>query len=331
MKRPKIGLVGYFGFGNIGDELFIRVHNQHLSEKYELEVVHDMLEDPYLSEKARASLDAFDAFLIGGGDLINPNAVSKLYWRQDYLSKPVFVHGIGCPNHKVKSSKSLSYYARFFAHDSIQHVCFRDVESKAYFDSCIGSKIASYVYPDPVFSLTLPEKEKTNSKIIGIVLRNHKSMSGSYEQLRSAVNEAKSLGYKVRIIVGATGKLGREDLDVSMRFADEGEDIVSSETIDDLINAISGCSFIFSMKFHVVVLGTLYGIPVAQLSSTQKNKNLFRYLQRPDLLCNYLDPELARKVPVVGAPIHSLLVKKLRRDSCFGYEKLIAAIDAVLM
>lgn len=52
MKKKKIGLVGYFGFGNFGDELFMDVHKQFLADDYELEVVHDLTEAPYFSQKS---------------------------------------------------------------------------------------------------------------------------------------------------------------------------------------------------------------------------------------------------------------------------------------
>ncbi|MCE3026008.1 polysaccharide pyruvyl transferase family protein [Salinicola sp. DM10] len=330
MRKPKIGLVGYFGWGNYGDELFMRVHNQFLSERYDLEVVHDSLDEPYFSTSAIEGLKDFDGFLIGGGDLVNPNAVSSLYWRNEYLEKPVFVHGIGCPNLKVKQSKALSFFHGFFSHPSVKHICLRDVESKQYFDSVINPAVETVTYPDSVFAMNIPTvSRKISDKVLGVVLRSHKSLVGEYEQVRKAVDEAKSLGYRVRIIVAAFGKLGEGDLAVSNEFSRDDEEVFYSDDLMELSKALGECSLVLSMKFHALVVGTMYGVPVIQMSSTQKNRNLFRYLQRPDLLGNYHDEDLFRKVPPVPAPIHSLLVRKLRRDSEHGYHSLLDSMNKV--
>lgn len=328
MSKPRIGLVGYFGWGNFGDELFMEAHKQFLADDYDLEVVHDQLEQPYFSDSALENLKSYDGFLIGGGDLVNPNAVSELYWRKEYLEKPVFVHGIGCPNLKVKQSRALNYFHEFFSHDSVKHICLRDVESKNYFDTAVKPKIETITYPDAVFAMNVPViKRDPKEKILGVVLRSHVSLVGEYEQVRKAVDEAKSLGYQVRIIVAAFGKLGEGDLAVSKEFAASDEEIFYSNDLMELCIAMGSCNLILSMKFHTLVVGSMYSVPVIQLSSTQKNRNLFRYIQRPDLLGNYHDIDLYRKVPLVPAPLHSLLVKKLKRDSMIGYEKLKFCMD----
>lgn len=332
MIKPKIGLVGYFGWGNFGDELFIETHKQFLSDDYDLEVVHDQLAQPYFSETALKRLKDYDGFLIGGGDLVNPNAVSSLYWRKEYLEKPVFVHGIGCPNLKTKESRSLNYFNEFFSSNSIKHICLRDIESKNYFDSVIKPEIETVTYPDAVFALEIPKiKKDPKKKVLGVVLRSHKSLVGEYEQVRKAVDEAKSLGYSIRIIVAAFGNLGEGDMSVSQDFSLPDEDVFYSNDLMELCAELGKCKLVLSMKFHALVIGTMYQVPVIQLSSTQKNRNLFRYLQRPDLLGNYQDTELYRKVPPIPAPIHSLLVRKLKRDAAQGYEALKQAMDNIYL
>ncbi|MBD3667298.1 MAG: polysaccharide pyruvyl transferase family protein [Kangiella sp.] len=328
-KKPKIGLVGYFGWGNFGDELFIKVHKQYLSENFDLEVVHDKLAEPYFSKKKLQNLSKFDGFLIGGGDLLNPRAVSSLYWREEYFSKPVFIHGLGCPVTYIKESKSINYYKQYFSNDAIKHICLRDIESKNYFDSIVQPKIETCVYPDPVFSLALPNKTSSNDeKILGVMLRSHRSLEGDYEHVRTAVEYAKKLGYRIKIIVGAFGELGKGDVKISNDFA-KGEEVVVSDNLMYISSEISKCSLLLSMKFHGLVVGTMYNIPVIQLSSTQKNKNLFRYLERPDLLGNYQDENLYQLIPKIPAPIHQLVVDKLKNDSKEGYRKLLAVMESV--
>lgn len=330
MNKPKIGLVGYFGWGNFGDELFIEAHKQSLGSTYDLEVVHDILQQPYFSKQALNNLDSYDGFLIGGGDLVNPNALSTLYWRDDFLKKPVFVHSIGCPNLKVKKSRALNQFHELFSHESIKHICLRDIESKRYFDEAVNPNIETVTYPDAVFSLNIPNAtQDSKEKVLGVVLRSHASLVGEYQEVRKAVDEAKSIGYKVKVIVAAFGELGAGDLKVSQDFCEPDEEIFYSNDLMELCAEIGKCSLLLSMKFHVVVIGTMYQIPVIQLSSTQKNRNLFRYIQRPDLIGNYRDEMLYRQIPLKPAPIHSLITGKLKRDSRQGYAALKLAMDKV--
>ncbi len=329
MSKINIGLVGFFGWGNFGDELFINAHKEHLGQDYDFEVVHDLTKQPYFSKERIKRLKRYDAFLIGGGDLVNPNAVSELYWRKEYLEKPVFIHGIGCPTVSVKSSLSLNYFREYFKSESIRHISLRDIESKNYFDNVIQPALETVSYPDPVCALSLPKKVEGGEKILGVILRSHRSLVGSYGQVRAAVDEAKKLGYKVKIIVASLGELGCAELGISHKFSQNDEEVFSSESLSEVCQEISKCSLILSMKFHGLVVGSMYGIPVIQLSSTQKNKNFFRYIQRPDLQGNYQSDILWRMIPPTPAPIHSLIRSKLRRDSKAGYALLKERIDEV--
>ncbi len=327
MNKPKIGLVGYFGWGNFGDELFVRAHRQHLSDLVDLEVVHDILEAPYFSCEANDRLSSFDGFLIGGGDLVNPRALSTLYWREEYLRKPVFLHSIGCPSITIQQSASLTKLKRFFSSDSIKHINLRDTQSKAYFDKVIAPRCDTVASPDAVCALAIPTKRKSNTLTLGVVLRAHRSVDNpDYPEVRRAADEAKALGYTIKLIVAGNGRLGSNDFELTKAFAKEDEEILFSENLDDICSAIGSCSLLLSMKFHVVVVGALYGVPAIQLSSTQKNSNLFNYLQRPDLRRNHLDHSLWRAIPPIPAPIHSILSRRLKRDAAVGYDNLVAAI-----
>ena len=135
--KKRIGLVGYFGWGNFGDELFLEAHRQHLGGEFELEVIHDLLSEPYFSRPVEEMIAPYDAILIGGGDLINPVRVSGLYWKEAFLTKPVFVFGIGVPSAKWARNDAIDTYRRFFQHPNCHLVVPRDIESYNWIKSNI--------------------------------------------------------------------------------------------------------------------------------------------------------------------------------------------------
>ncbi|XOT95774.1 polysaccharide pyruvyl transferase family protein, partial [Alcaligenes pakistanensis] len=128
-KKITIGLVGFFGWGNFGDELFVRVFEEWLGKSYELKIMNDLTHKPYFSRPLEELVDEVDAIVIGGGDLIIPWAMSDLYWREEYLKKPVFIVGVGVPTWSESNPKIVDRYKKFLTHENVKHVNVRDMES----------------------------------------------------------------------------------------------------------------------------------------------------------------------------------------------------------
>lgn len=47
----KIGLVGFFGWGNFGDELFIKAHRQYLGDIATLEPINNLIKNRILRRR----------------------------------------------------------------------------------------------------------------------------------------------------------------------------------------------------------------------------------------------------------------------------------------
>ena len=45
-KKPVVGLAGFFGYGNYGDELFVSVYKQFLQDDFDLRFLSDQLTKP---------------------------------------------------------------------------------------------------------------------------------------------------------------------------------------------------------------------------------------------------------------------------------------------
>jgi len=329
-RRKKIGLVGYFGWGNFGDELFLAAHRQHLGDAYDLEVVHDILEAPYFSKSVEKLVEPYDAILIGGGDLINPVRLSGLYWQQAFLKKPVFIYGIGVPNVKWLRANIVDEYRNFFQHKNCRLVVPRDVESYNWIKEKIEPTGHMEWFPDPVCSLRLPTATPPKEKTLGVVMRSHRSVAEDLSHLRVMIDKAKEMGYAIKHLALGNLQLGKADLEMVRSIAQPGEEIVASESLDELCQAISSCSMLASIKFHGLVVASMYGIPTIAMSVTPKNRNFLRMLQRPEMLRSYTDENLWKNLTYFPAGIATQVRDYLAQGSNAGYALLRQKLHEVL-
>lgn len=327
----KIGLVGFFGWGNFGDELFVKTHREMLGDDFELEVVNDLTKAPYFSRPLDELVKDYDAFLIGGGDLLNPLRVSELYWNVEFLEKPVFVYGLGVPNQKNSNPKVLQHYRDFMQHPNCKMVVPRDVESYNWIVKNIQPAGRCEWFPDPVCAMSRPAPQPPTEKTLGVVMREHRSLDPDMGPVRDMIDTAKGMGYKIRHLVLANMDLGPGDHERAKLIAEDDEEVFVSDDLDEMCVAISQCSLLATIKFHGMIVATMYGIPSIAMSTTPKNRNFLKMIDRPEMLCSYREPTLKTRLSHYPARIHTLVRGNLYRRSREGYaalkEELHAALD----
>lgn len=329
--RPKLGLVGYFGWGNFGDELFLEAHHQYLGQDFDLTVANDLTVAPYFSRPVQELVDEVDGFVIGGGDLVNPVAVSSLYWREEYLQKPTFVYGIGVPSTKRRKKEAIIAYRKFMNHPNCKLVVARDRESYEWLrdNLQLGDKL--HWYPDPVCALSRPApKPQGDGKTLGVVMREHRSLNENMEHLKKMIAEARNNGYQIKHLVLATKELGSLDLARAQTLVEEGDELIHSESLHDLMSEIGACSMLATIKFHGMVVATMYGIPSIAMSVTPKNRNFLKMIERSEMLASYLSPELYKRVSFYPARIPNAVRYQLQRDAKKGYALLSKSIKSEL-
>lgn len=331
-KKKKIALVGYFGWGNFGDELFIEAHKQHLADKYELFVANDLTEPPYFSGPVENVIDEADAILIGGGDLVQPLRVSPLYWNFDYLNKPTYVFGVGVPREPFRRNNVIEHYREFMTHSNCRLVVARDKESYLWLKDTLGLSEKLTWFPDPVCSLNFPQSLPREQRTLGIVVRELRTMTQPMDPVIEMLEHARSLNYKIKHLVLATGKAAETDVQRS-KFVKKDfpeEELVISDDLDVLCAELSTCSVLFTMKFHGLVVATMYGIPAISLVESLKNTHFLRMLGHEERQHPWSEPELYKLVPDSPESIPGETIEKLRSESTRGYELLRAEIDKVL-
>src|SRR5262249_45415247 len=128
---PTVAVVGWFGHGNYGDELFLRVFREHLGRDVQLRSLLDPAGDT-VGRRLGAGIREADAILIGGGDIVIPGSTSNRYWEGASLTRPVFVAGVGVPTWRESTADELTRLRRFFRSPAVRFVGVRDVESEAW-------------------------------------------------------------------------------------------------------------------------------------------------------------------------------------------------------
>lgn len=323
----RIGLVGFFGWGNYGDELFHRVWEDSVGKFHQTAVVHDQLEDPYFSRPAVEIADEFDALVIGGGDLVIPNKISPLYWNRAWLRRPVYIAGIGVPTWvKHQAPDVMERLQNFFQHTNVRYISARDVESAQWIRKHLQPKVPVNIHADLVFSMSLPPAAQYARPTVGINLRSHRKDSDP-TPLIATCQILQERGYDIANLVLGTGRTGKADLQVARNFPLPGQQILASDSIDELSSAIGGLDFLISNKFHGTVVATAYGVSSVVLSSTTKSINLYRSLDRRYLLSSNTDANMMDKVNLAGVPVPKLAVQALRHDARDGVDEVLAAIN----
>jgi len=320
--KKKIGLIGYFGWGNFGDELFLSTHHQMLGDSYELFTANDLTKDPYFSFPVSELVKKADAFLIGGGDLLNPVRISPLYWKMEYLEKPVFIYGLGVPRQTHVRANVIAHYKKFMQHTNCKLIVARDIESYTWIKENINPGDKLVWYPDPVCALRRPTAVPPKEKTLGVVMREHRSLDPNMQPVKELIKSARGMGYKIKHLVLANMELGKEDLKRAKIIADEGDEIFYSDSLDEMCQAISSCSILASIKFHGMIVATMYGIPSIAMSVTPKNLNFLRMIERSEMAASYTDTNLKDRLSYYPAPIHQLVRGNLYRRSTEGYKIL---------
>lgn len=300
----KLGILGYFGFGNYGDELFHQVWNHTFSDAdvITFEQVTGIAKCMHSQPEDRDNfVEQIDALLIGGGDLIRPQGKIN-YWYKELLAKPVFLYGIGVATWLGHDKKVIEQIVSFLQDDAVKYIGVRDIESYNWIAKQAPSAVDKlYVTPDIAFSMDKVKVEKLPTKRVGIITRHQKNYDENrIQQMRKIVNVYTECGYEVVEILASTGPEKQWDIEGSESWG-LGVPVLTFDTDEDVTKAIAECTLIYSMKFHGCVVGLAHHVPTVSLLKTDKFVNLYKYLRLDNWLIGgdkskikYENPENAR-------------------------------------
>lgn len=301
--KPVLGLAGFFGAGNYGDELFLDVFEKYFADDFELRVLADSMTRPYYARPLPEIVGEVDAILIGGGDILQPWGRDPRYFNPAFLKKPCFVVGIGVPiytgaNTKPPREDVIDSHRRFFHNPSLKRVGVRDDQAANWIRENLEPELPVHVAPDIVCTLDLPAAPKPEgAPILGIVTRFRPKLEtpDDYTRVEELARHAADQGFRIRHIILGTGEVGQRDVSNADDFTFEGKEVVYSEELDDLTRAIGECTVLASMKFHGTVVATMYGVPSIVMIPTNKNRNFMNRIGLGALLARFDSDQLIEK------------------------------------
>jgi polysaccharide pyruvyl transferase WcaK-like protein len=312
---PVVGLVGFYGHGNYGDELFLEVFREHLGSHFELRSMLDPARAKSIARRLGSGVRETDAILIGGGDIVIPWSTSSRYWERSYLRRPVFVAGVGVPMWREPAPHVVARLGAFFGHRNVRFIGTRDPESTEWIEQNLHPKAPVVTAPDLVCGLTLPPVERpAGQPIFGVAVRSRKEKD-DLTHVRRLCQRAVDLGYRVRRIVLATGRVRERDALTTEELELPDTELVSSDDLTDITRAIGECTAMASMKFHGVVVATMYGVPAIATMPTTKTRNFMRGIGRTDLVSAYSSPDLPSFLREDLAPVADETRQRLRTEA----------------
>jgi polysaccharide pyruvyl transferase WcaK-like protein len=313
--QPRAGLVGFYGYGNYGDELFLEALTSSLGPTVDLA---PLLGPPgaRLPPLRRGVIDS-DVVVIGGGDLVRPWAVTR-YWRPILLRRPVFVAGVGVPTWGGTKPEAVDRMCTFFRHRNVRGIAARDKESAAWIRDNLEPKVPVTVTPDLVCSLDLPTVQRpAGPPIFGVSVRRRETPD-DLTQVRRLCERAIAMGYRLRRIILATGRVRQHDIEATAALGFEDTELISSNDLDEISRAIGECTAFATMKFHGVVVATMYGVtPIAMMPSA-KTRNFIADIGRPDLLTHFEAEDLPDHLLSEMTPVAQSVRDRLR-DGAAAY------------
>ena len=276
-KKSGVLRLGYFGFGNLGDDLlaYASIQNKDPESNYFMVAKHTGLNLP--GEIQRRELQRIldrlvtaRKFVLGPGGILQDKTSLKsiLYYLSFSLMSKFFGAQVEWSGHGVSpfkygfSRKMVGFCGRFTDRISV-----RDDESRQVLMNCSISPVKISVSRDMVFNLVfrIPPIEK---KSLGIVLRSWKGFP-----LKRVLKFLGTLDWE------KTYYLFQEDEQLAheiSKFDPNSRVLTYRSRISDFMKSLMGSERVIAMRYHGLVLAVQSSRPVFSICYDEKCMNLAR-------------------------------------------------------
>lgn len=272
--RRRIFLFGYYGFGNLGDELLLEYYRQLLEEalpdwdRWTLTaapqqltpLIGDRIHNRWDVLKPLRSTSSGDIWLAGGGTLIQNATSNRSLGFYLGLIRAAQLRGANTVLLGQGYGPINGVIARFAVRRSLSRCVWiqaRDHEAFKAFESLFPSAFCAHGI-DPLWELNITRVEETGQGILWIP---------KYSDLALVPMLSKVLREKagdIRMITFQSGEEKLANLAPGIRYLGVCRDI------EDFSRSIEGVGVVISSRLHGLVLSSLAGLPVISLGGDPK-------------------------------------------------------------
>lgn len=301
MRRYKAALLGYYGFGNLGDELLLEscigiLEKQGISRGQIIVLSNSPNETSRsfhvesinrwkIREVIHALRDS-EALVLGGGGLFQDSTSVKScvwYWGIVRLAKffGCKVIALGQSFGPLKSKLSIMLTRNALNACTSIHV--RDEPS---YDIAVNSKCRSVTLGSDIVMMLKPETLNRRNEYIIVNLRKNFLVDDFIRIIKPHIEHAN--------IKGAA--LSDEDIEPLSRIMNHN-DIVRVRTFHDAQGLWEGAYSALGMRLHFGVLSRIFRVPLALMPYDLKVSEFAKQSGVPCIVDSYAEPVMPRDIP----------------------------------
>lgn len=296
--KMRIGVLGWYGHGNIGDEAMLE-GLQYLLERYF--GCHDFLvmtssETPTIPMFNPSSANSCDLFLLGGGELISPRRIwldTGDWQRQVTVPKAIVGCGVNGKKLDHRVWKGL---------EDFKYIGLRDDTACGFLSRSGQLRSRIHLMLDPSLILSSKYRIVWNAKnrVAGVVPTEKKiatrgegilSTNIIEESKRQLKHELHQDGMR-EVKLFAFGEEDNGDLETCRRLAeylrpDFGVTISRPVEVIDALHGLAECSKIYAYRLHGMLLAYSLGVPFTYYRyhlKVKRNYDTIKTMRFPDAL-----------------------------------------------
>jgi polysaccharide pyruvyl transferase WcaK-like protein len=296
----KIHLKGYYGFGNLGDDLLMISSISIINKLYNNSVIYIKSQNDYAKKLINAPNVVFvkdyndipnvDLLILGGGglffDFINGNnfylntlvkkfgltsfnRIIKLLKSRN--NQKIISWGIGVGPYKKSSNlflRQMYFLSRF---------SFIGVRDKESYLICKKVNKNTYLYTDIVFESELwlryfPSSSSINFNKILLVLRDWDFENVNFEKEFELAEKLIRMGFQIEFL--SLNPQKDKNLIKKLEKKDYPFSVYQPENILDVISNMSNSGLIITQRAHGAIIGNVLGVPSICIGIEPKLKNV---------------------------------------------------------
>ena len=168
----------------------------------------------------------------------------------------------------------------------------------------------------------VPNIAKSAEPILTLITRHQTRGEIRWHNVAALCEKAAGLRYRIRNLILGFGTIADDDMAI-LGAAPEGLwEVVRRHDSAALTAAIAESTVVASMKFHGCIVAAMFGILAIGLITTDKFGNLFRAIERPELIARHTYTDLAERLRKTPVSIPRPTVDKLRSGAEHGLQAL---------